>query len=75
VWCAGPLNAVVDAQAKAGFSTINFIREVGFDANNEVINIAFNYNTTNTTTGARQENTINVPLLTVVPIPYLRVRF
>jgi Protein of unknown function (DUF2589) len=65
---------VVDAQQKAGFSTINFIREVGFDTNNQVVSIQFNYNTTNTTTGARVENTIKVPLLTVVPIPYLRVR-
>ena len=29
----GPLNAIVDAQARAAIATANFVQEVGFDKN------------------------------------------
>ena len=38
----GPINAVVEAQAKAAITTANFIQEVGFDEKGEVKNVSFN---------------------------------
>jgi hypothetical protein len=72
---AGPLMAAVDAQAMAAFTTLSFIQNVGFDNTGKVINSQFTYNITNTTTNEVQENTMSVPLLTILPIPYLRVSF
>jgi hypothetical protein len=67
------LNAVIKAQAQAALTTASFIKSVGIDENNTVINVAFNYNITNSTTGQRQENTLLVPFLSIIPIPFLRV--
>jgi hypothetical protein len=39
----GPLNAVITAQAKAAESTANFIKTVGFDADNKPIYVDFKY--------------------------------
>ena len=66
--------AVVNAQANAALTTINFIQAVGFDVNGSCIYSTFQYNVTNATTGAVQTNSISVPFLTIVPIPFLRVR-
>jgi Protein of unknown function (DUF2589) len=71
---AGPLVAAVNAQAQATMSSINFIQNVGFDANGDAIHVEFVYNRTNTTTGLVKETKMTVPLLTVVPIPFFRVR-
>ena len=71
--CAGPLTAIINAQAAAAISTVQFINAVGFDANRNAINVKFSYNVTNSTTGVRTENTISVPFLTIVPIPFIRV--
>ena len=70
---AGPLTAVIDAQAQAAISTVEFINAVGFDENRNAINVQFSYNVTNITTGEQYENTISVPFLTIVPIPFIRV--
>ena len=64
-----PLSACVDAQEQASISTLNFIRRVGF-ANEEpdkVINVSFKY--------VRDGNHVEliVPLLTIVPIPYIAI--
>lgn len=66
--------AVVNAQARAALSTINFVESVGFDENGTCIYATFDYNVTNSTTGEINENTISVPFLTIVPIPFLRVQ-
>jgi Protein of unknown function (DUF2589) len=71
---AGPLNAIVAAQSKAAMSTVDFIYQVGFDAEGKSRNIDFTYNTTNPTTGLRSATTLSVPILTTIPIPVLRVR-
>ncbi|PWG64935.1 DUF2589 domain-containing protein [Spiribacter halobius] len=63
----GPLDAAVEAQAKAAMTTVKFIREVGFDKNGEVNSISF------TATKGDNQTTITVPLLTIVPIPFLRI--
>src|SRR5690349_18784915 len=73
--CAGPLMAAVNAQAASAMTTINFINTVGFDANHSAITVSFTYQSVNPDTGAQQNNTITVPFLTIVPIPYLQVRF
>lgn len=72
-----PLAACVEAQEKAAMTTVNFIRNVGFrwetDSNgkrtvtDEVINVSFIYERE----GTRVE--LNVPLLTIVPIPYIAI--
>ncbi|MEE9385270.1 MAG: DUF2589 domain-containing protein [Nannocystaceae bacterium] len=74
----GPLNAVVDAQAKAAITTADFIKTVGFDQDNKVINVDFKYskNTPNPDdpdSPIRGDFTLTVPFLTMVPIPYIRV--
>ena len=66
--------AVVNAQAYAALTTIEFVKAVGFDSNGSAIYADFDYNVTNATTGVVQTNSISVPFLTIVPIPFLRVR-
>jgi hypothetical protein len=39
----GPLIAVVEAQAQAALSTVNYIKSVGFDADGKVVNVSFLY--------------------------------
>jgi hypothetical protein len=39
----GPLIAVVEAQAQAALSTVNYIKSVGFDADGKVVNVSFRY--------------------------------
>ncbi|NOU19229.1 MAG: DUF2589 domain-containing protein [Bacteroidales bacterium] len=67
----GPLMAAVDAQSKAAKAAVDFIRSVGFnvkeDGTKEAINVVFTY-----VKGTEKVNLI-VPLLTIVPIPYLRI--
>jgi Protein of unknown function (DUF2589) len=70
---AGPLTAVIKAQAMAAQSTADFIKSVGLDENNNVVNIDFDYEAVNTTTGEKYTNTLTVPLLTIIPIPFIRV--
>ena len=65
----GPLSACIDAQEQAALSTVNFIDRVGFDPQNpgHVVNVDFTY---------RREGTdvqLSVPLLTIVPIPFISI--
>ena len=65
-----PLMAAVDAQSKAASAAVKFIQSVGFQEVNgkkEAINVIFTY-----MKGTEKVNLI-VPLLTIVPIPYLRI--
>jgi hypothetical protein len=75
-----PMAAIVQAEAIAARATADFIKEVGFTKNTDAIdsdfgavkNISFSYNRMNTD-GTSQMASITVPLLTIVPIPTLRV--
>ena len=68
----GPLQACVEAQANAAQSTWKFIKEVGLtadkDGNQKATYVSFTYRKNG------REATLNVPLLTIVPIPYLAIR-
>jgi hypothetical protein len=63
----GPLNAAIQAQANAAISTVEFIKNVGFDKDNKVTNVTFKYGE------EEAEQTLKVPLLTIVPIPFIRI--
>jgi hypothetical protein len=76
-----PLTAAIEAQAKAAMTTVEFIRAVGFKGASspgasgetlEPLNIAFQYKT-GAGTAAGDVMTLEVPLLTIVPIPFLRI--
>ncbi len=66
-----PLTAVIDAQAAAALSTVDFINEVGLDDDGNVKNVNFTYN--KLVDGTPSAVTLSTPLLTIIPIPYLRV--
>ncbi|OZH52483.1 hypothetical protein AFK68_24095 [Hydrocoleum sp. CS-953] len=72
----GPLVAAVEAQSQAARSTVEFIESVGLTAveNDEqsVQNITFKYSS-GSTDGETTYKTFQVPLLTIVPIPYIRI--
>lgn len=68
----GPLNAVVEAQAKSAITTANFIKQVGFKEDGSVITTDFNITKTNSE-GNKQAFTISVPFLTMLPIPYIKI--
>ena len=69
----GPLSACINAQKEAAYSTINFITSVGLKTGEdnkptgEVITVAFVY------TRDGQQVELIVPLLTIVPIPYIAI--
>ena len=68
----GPLKACVEAQADAAMTTWKFIKEVGLsedkDGNRTLNYVSFSYNKNG------RQCTVNVPLLTIVPIPYIAIR-
>lgn len=66
-----PLTAVIDAQAAAALSTVDFINEVGLNGDGTVKNVSFVY--TKDVEGVATSVTLTTPLLTIVPIPFLRV--
>ncbi|MEX0270651.1 DUF2589 domain-containing protein [Leptolyngbyaceae cyanobacterium UHCC 1019] len=79
----GPLTAIVKAQAQAALASATFIKQVGFhhkkDGNGndteeitEAINVEFKYKKP-IPGGGTQEATLSVPILTILPIPFLRV--
>lgn len=74
IFITGPLNAVVIAQGAAASTTLNFIRTVGFNSANQTVNVGFQYQAYNATTGQINSYSLTVPLLTLMPIPYIRVR-
>lgn len=68
----GPLNACVRAQADAAQTTLSFINEVGLNQiegteNKEAIYVYFSF-----VQGGRKA-IMSVPLLTIVPIPYIAI--
>lgn len=63
----GPLDAAIEAQAKAAVSSVKFIKAIGFNDDGSVQNVTF------TAKKGDQETEITVPLLTIVPIPFIRI--
>lgn len=68
----GPLNACIDAQAMAAKTTWNFIQEVGLyqdskTGEKKAVNVSFQFMQNG------QMVQLNVPLLTIVPIPYIAI--
>eukprot|EP00567_Pseudictyota_dubia_P010101 CAMPEP_0197460714 /NCGR_PEP_ID=MMETSP1175-20131217/54760_1 /TAXON_ID=1003142 /ORGANISM="Triceratium dubium, Strain CCMP147" /LENGTH=204 /DNA_ID=CAMNT_0042995863 /DNA_START=82 /DNA_END=696 /DNA_ORIENTATION=- len=68
----GPLVAVVNAQAQAAMTTVDFVNAVGFHENKTAIMVAFTYDSTNEN-GTRVNSRLEVPILTMLPIPHLQV--
>lgn len=68
----GPLQACVEAQTNAAQATWKFIKEVGLTEDENGVSratyVSFSYRKNG------REATLNVPLLTIVPIPYLAIR-
>jgi hypothetical protein len=78
----GPLNAVIKAQAQSAITSVDFIKTVGFDKDGKVEQVEFLYtksvpakdaqgNPTGQFVDAKQK--LSVPLLTMLPIPFIRV--
>ncbi|WP_026367394.1 DUF2589 domain-containing protein [Bacteroides sp. 14(A)] len=69
----GPLKACIEAQAMAAQTSWQFIQEVGLNINpttgeKEVVNVSFSF-----LQNGRMAQ-LNVPLLTIVPIPYIAIQ-
>lgn len=67
----GPLNACILAQAEAAQTTVNFIQDVGLnqkeDGSMEAVYVYFNF------VQNGRKATVSVPLLTILPIPYIAI--
>lgn len=68
----GPLQAAIEAQSMAAQSTVNFIETVGFQPTGpngtpQIVQVVFSYQQ-----GSQMMN-LSVPLLAIVPIPYIAV--
>ena len=67
-----PLSACIEAQTKAARSSWEFIKEVGLmdadDGSKKAVYVSFEYRRNGKIT------TLNVPLLTIVPIPYIAIK-
>lgn len=79
-----PLKAAVDAQAASAVACVDFVRKVGFDDNGTVRNVTLTVSRSNpgpralTAGGAQvpaaaESMKITVPLLTIMPIPFIRI--
>lgn len=74
---ATPLEAAIRAQTKAAEASFQFIQQMAFknskgDASDEIRNVVFKFNRYDAK-GAPVKTTLTVPLLTLVPIPFLRI--
>ena len=63
----GPLDAAIQAQARAALSSVSFIKQIGFKEDKSVETITF------TAKKGTEVSSITVPLLTIVPIPFIRI--
>ena len=69
----GPLKACIEAQAMAAQTSWQFIQEVGLNTNpetgeKEAVNVSFQFMQNG------RMSQLNVPLLTIVPIPYIAIQ-
>lgn len=76
----GLMGSVIDAQAQAARSTIDFIEEIGTiegavnsDVIHELRNISFNY-TKNDENGNNAKYTLELPILSMVEIPAINIK-
>lgn len=77
----GPLTAVVRAQTQSANTSVDFIKSVGFDADSgKPTMVSFSYDKAVETTAADGTTSIEVkpynltvPILTMFPIPFIRV--
>ncbi|MFC8715583.1 DUF2589 domain-containing protein [Streptomyces sp. NPDC057197] len=76
----GPLQGVIRASAMAANETAQFINNVGFDDKNQAKMVKFSYESaehgetgTTNTPEKRVVTNVEVPLLAVVPVPYLQL--
>ncbi|WP_067897276.1 DUF2589 domain-containing protein [Nocardia vaccinii] len=74
----GPLIAVVKAQAQSAQATADFVRKVGFTADGKLETMSFSYYKNSTPTDAKGTTSdltkIDIPVLTMLPIPCLRIQ-
>lgn len=68
----GPLNAIVDAQARSAIATANFVQQVGFDKDGAVRNATFRYSKPNAD-GDQEEFSLTVPFITMLPVPFVKI--
>jgi hypothetical protein len=74
-----PLIAAVNASAQSAMATAEYIQTVGFEPaakdskKFDVKTVSFSYTWPSTDGKADSKKTVTVPLLSIVPIPYLRV--
>jgi hypothetical protein len=69
----GPLKAAIEAQSMAAKTSVDFINEVGLTVDPETkekktVNVSFHF------IRAGRMAQLNVPLLTIVPIPYIAIQ-
>lgn len=72
----GPLTAAADASVQLAQSTANFINQVGFDAENKVRKVNFNFEQKKPDVDGSinsSEMKVEVPMLAIVPIPNLQI--
>lgn len=75
----GPLTAAIQAQGQAAMQTVQFIQAVGFtqgsgsSGSNTVSTVTFVYSKANPSGTGTTNMTLTVPLLTIVPIPFIRI--
>jgi hypothetical protein len=82
----GPLNAVIKAQAQSAQTSVDFIKSVGFNADDAAVDpgmptmVTFTYDKPIESTDANgvvivtpTKFTMTVPILTMLPIPFIRV--
>ena len=74
-YTSGPMQAAVEAQNTASFAQVDFIKTIGFEESQgtaSVRMVTFSYASTNSE-GSSITKTLNVPLLTMVNVPSLRI--
>ena len=80
---AAPMTAAIEAQALAAKSTVDFIQNVGFTHGTtaspidppKLLNVDFNYTIEDNSVEPKgsTDYKITAPLLSIIPIPYLRI--
>ncbi len=81
----GPLSAVVKAQAQSAVTSVDFIKAVGFETNEQgevtaPIMVTFSYDKpvestdeNGVVTTSKEKFDLTVPFLTMLPVPFIRV--
>jgi hypothetical protein len=69
----GPLSAAVKAQALAAQSSIHFIKQAGFNPDGSVTTVSLSFKGFNSTTQQYIDRTMTIPLLAILPIPFVEV--